>query len=314
MDGMKMGMIRAPQTHWVARLEPCNVICMQIICANCMRKNNVWCVSVYSSWWLRFWIRQACRCPSRIQLGEQDWPTKVGDQSNEIQSLSGQSLVSACAARGRYIHGCTVVWRTWMFDDQHHRQASVGLGVLVGRTARMRIAVSSTASNLSAWLQCWPKEAVLLLTEYRQASASVVCSEPEGCTPRSGSFGFSAVPSRACMLGSPSTWIFACFCESNLYDDRPCRFPVSRIVSSREFWVGSLVTGRVGWVWVVDSGSPSTVNELTATKNKITLKIIMSSLPIPFRFVPPRRAWRGRPHSVLFWWNRLFSLFAWLVV
>ena len=35
MDDMKMAWMRALQTRWVARLEPCSVICM---CANCMRK------------------------------------------------------------------------------------------------------------------------------------------------------------------------------------------------------------------------------------------------------------------------------------
>ena len=62
------------------------------------------------------------------------------------------------------------------------------------------------------------------------------------------------------------------------------------------------------------SGSPSTVNETNCNKKKITLKNHMSSFPIPFRLVPPRCAWRRMPYPVLFWRNRLFNLFAWLVV
>ena len=35
---------------------------------------------------------------------------------------------------------------------------------------------------------------------------------------------------------------------------------------------------------------------------------------IPFRFVPPRCAWRGMPYPVLFWRNRLFISFAWFMM
>ena len=49
----------------------------------------------------------------------------------------------------------------------------------------------------------------------------------------------------------------------------------------------------------------------TVTKRRQIKKILMSSFPI---LVPPRCAWRGMPYTVLFWRNRLFNLFAWLVV
>ena len=38
-------------THWVARLEPCSVICTSDCVLKCMRKNDVWSVSVYTRRW-----------------------------------------------------------------------------------------------------------------------------------------------------------------------------------------------------------------------------------------------------------------------
>ena len=47
MDGMKMEWVRATQTHWVARLEPCSVIRMKWIVQTAW-KNDLWGVSVYT--------------------------------------------------------------------------------------------------------------------------------------------------------------------------------------------------------------------------------------------------------------------------
>ena len=55
---------------------------------------------------------------------------------------------------------------------------------------------------------------------------------------------------------------------------------------------------------VACSGSLSTVNATNCNKKKITQNFLMSSLPIPFRFDPPRCAWRGMPYLVLFWRKR----------
>ena len=68
-----------------------------------------------------------------------------------------------------------------------------------------------------------------------------------------------------------------------------------------------LSTPSVGY-----SGSLSTVNETNCNKKKI--KKNMNSLPIPFRLVPPRCAWRVMPSTILTWMDRLFNLFSWFVV
>ena len=62
-----------------------------------------------------------------------------------------------------------VVWRTWMFDEQHECQASAGLNVLLCKSARVRVALSATGGILSA-LAPLLKETVFFLWEYRQAS------------------------------------------------------------------------------------------------------------------------------------------------
>ena len=57
------------------------------------------------------------------------------------------------------------------------------------------------------------------------------------------------------------------------------------------------------------SGSPSTANETNCIqKKKNSFKTnLMSSIPIPFRLVPPRCVSRGMPSLVLFWRSGLFN-------
>ena len=83
---------------------------------------------------------------------------------------------------------------------------------------------SSTASLLSAWLQCFQGNLSFLPRLHL----------------RLGSFGSTAVPSQACLLGSPSRGSSSAF---TVLQFQPVRLklprrctPVSRIVSSREFW------------------------------------------------------------------------------
>ena len=77
-----------------------------------------------------------------------------------------------------------------MFDNQHDCQASVGSCVLCGKTTRIPVALSATASIPSALAPLLIKETVFLLSEFRQASERhelahdstcpiLICPEPE---------------------------------------------------------------------------------------------------------------------------------------
>ena len=52
-----------------------------------------------------------------------------------------------------------------MFDDQHECQAFVGTNVVLRKPARMRVALSATASILSALARLLIKETAFLLSE-----------------------------------------------------------------------------------------------------------------------------------------------------
>ena len=57
-----------------------------------------------------------------------------------------------------------------MFDDQHDCQVFVGSSILLGKLARMRVALSATAGILSALAPLFVKETDFPLSEYRHAS------------------------------------------------------------------------------------------------------------------------------------------------
>ena len=99
-------------------------------------------------------------------------------------------------------------------------------------------------------------------------------------------------------------------CVAGICTELPCSSPRSFTSTStcqESCWY--LSAPPVGY-----NGSLSTVNETNCNKKEIPTIFFLSSLPIPFRLVPPRRAWRWMPSSLLAWMETLFSLFSWSVV